>query len=35
MPDDIFDLLDTNFDSQDDGDPHYIPVQDREVRHDD
>lgn len=28
-------LLDEDFDYQDDGDPHYVPTQDREVRHDD
>lgn len=32
---DTYQLLDEDFDYNDDGDPHYVPVQEREIRHDD
>lgn len=32
---DNYQLLDNDFDYQDDGDPFYVPVQEREVSHDD
>lgn len=30
---DDYQLLDDEFDYQDDGDPHYVPVQFREIQH--
>lgn len=35
MPQDMYEVLDEQFDAQDDGDPFYVPTQEREIRHDD